>query len=61
MSTFKKSKTKSVTNEQKQAMIDYLSNHPELSRGKFTNNFTHLTASKQWIELGETLNAMIGP
>jgi len=61
MATFKRSKSQSVTNEQKQAIIDYLSSHPELSRGKFSNSCTHLTASKQWIELGETLDTMIGP
>lgn len=61
MATFKRSKSQSVTNEQKQAIIEYLSSHPELSRGKFSNSFTHSSASKQWIELGETLNTMIGP
>ncbi|KAF0750606.1 Uncharacterized protein FWK35_00023634, partial [Aphis craccivora] len=61
MATTKRPKSQSVTNEQKQAMVDYLSSHPELSRGIFTNNFTHSTAFKQWMELGETLNTMIGP
>ena len=60
MVTFKKPKSQSVTNEQKQAIIYYLGSHPEFTKGKFTNSFTHSIASKQWNKLGETLNAMTG-
>jgi len=43
MATSKRPKSQSVTNKQKQTMADYLSSHSELSKGKFTHNFTHST------------------
>lgn len=61
MTTIKKTKSHSVTCEQKKVMVDFLNSHKELMRGKFTQNFTHSVAAKQWAELRELLNMMIGP
>jgi len=56
MSIEKSNKCKSVTNDQKAAMIDFLKNHDELKRG----NFRQLLP-KQWEALSAILNSIPGP
>lgn len=57
----KRKKSKSVTDGQKSAMIDFLQNHPELYKGKHTASYTQVIATQQWQELTGILNAIPGP
>jgi len=62
MSTNEKQiKSKSVTNDQKAAMVDFLKIHEDLSKGKHTSTFTQSVAKQQWEELSGILNSIPGP
>lgn len=61
MSTDKRQKGKSVTNDQKAAMVDFFKCHPNLYKGKHTVKFTQAIATQQWEELSAILNSIPGP
>jgi len=61
MSIEKKNKCKSVTSDQKAAMIDFLKNHDELAKGKHSSTFTQAIAKNLWEELSRILNSIPGP
>lgn len=47
-----------VNRLQKAAMIDFLKNHDELSKGKHSSTFIQVIAKQQWEELLATLNSI---
>lgn len=61
MSSEKRKKSHSVTNDQKTAMVEFLSSHSDLLKGKHTATFTQNIAAQQWQELTNILNAIPGP
>ncbi|XP_050065583.1 uncharacterized protein LOC126554567 [Aphis gossypii] len=61
MSVEKRFKSKSVTNDQKSAMVDFMKNHEELAKGKHSSTFTQAIARQQWEELSGVLNSIPGP
>lgn len=60
MTTEKKIKGKSVTLAQKECLVDFMETHRELTKGKFSTNFTHKTAQNLWQKITLDLNSMIG-
>lgn len=56
----KKPKGKSVTVCQKETIVDFMKIHPELSKGKFTQNFTKKKSHELWNELTKSLHALVG-
>ncbi|XP_025198804.1 uncharacterized protein LOC112599981 [Melanaphis sacchari] len=56
----KKYKGKSVSAEQKIALVEFMEAHPELQKGKFSPNFTHKQANYLWNDISLELNTMIG-
>lgn len=60
MNTEKKIKGKSVTQAQKECLVDFMQTHPELSKGKFSSNFTHKNAQQLWQKITLDLNSLIG-
>lgn len=61
MSPDKNKESKSVTDDQKAAMIDFLRSHDDLLKGKQSQTFTQAVAKQQWEELTEVLNSILGP
>lgn len=61
MSSEKRKKGHSVTNDQKMAMVDFLNNHSELLKGKHSATFTQSIAAQQWQQLTTILNSIPGP
>jgi len=60
MSTEKKIKGKSVTLAQKECLVDFMETNKELTKGKFSTNFTHKNAQHLWQKITLELNSMIG-
>ncbi|XP_022161569.1 uncharacterized protein LOC111027486 [Myzus persicae] len=56
----KKSKGKSCTTSQKEAIVDFIKLHPELNKGKFTQNFTKKHSQALWQELAKHLHTLVG-
>jgi len=56
-----KQKSKSVTYEQKQLLIDFVHKHPKLSTKKFGLTFTMKSAQSLWGSITKILNSTIGP
>lgn len=56
----KKTKGKSASLEQKDALVEFMVAHPELQKGKFGPNFTHKQANALWNEVAQELNSIIG-
>lgn len=56
----KKFKGKSVTFEQKQALVLFMQEHPELHKGKFSPSFTHKNCKDLWTQIGNELNSIVG-
>lgn len=61
MSVEKENKSKSVTNDQKSAIVDFLKSHEELAKDKHFSTFTQAIAKQQWEELMGILNSIPGP
>ena len=53
-------KRKNMCPTQREHLIDFLEEHPELKNGKFSASFTYKDASKLWMLLADTLNAIPG-
>ena len=51
---------KSITPSQK-ALVEFVENHPDLRKGKFSIHFTAATANKLWVECQIMLNSIPGP
>ncbi|CAG9764637.1 unnamed protein product [Ceutorhynchus assimilis] len=49
---------KHITAEQKSNLVDFLKDHPQMYRGKFTPTYTHAHSKALWTELGNELNAL---
>ncbi|CAI6353584.1 unnamed protein product [Macrosiphum euphorbiae] len=56
-----KKKSKSVTYEQKQLLIDFVHKHPKLNTKKFGPSFTMKDSQLLWQNISKTLNETIGP
>lgn len=56
----KKNKGRSVTNAQKEALVEFMENNTDLKRGKFTSSFTHKKAQRLWEQITQLLNSMVG-
>ena len=56
-----KKKSKSVTYEQKQLLIDFVHKHPKLNTKKFGPSFTMKDSQLLWQNITSTLNQTIGP
>lgn len=56
----KKNKGRSVTNAQKEALVEFMENNMDLKRGKFTSSFTHKKAQHLWEQITQLLNSMVG-
>jgi hypothetical protein len=56
-----KKKSKSVTYEQKQLLIDFVHKHNKLNTKKFSPSFTMKNAQMLWQEITDTLNNVVGP
>jgi len=56
----KKSKGKSCTTSQKEAIVYFIKQHPELNKGKFTQNFTKKHSQALWQELAKHLHTLVG-
>ncbi|KAL5239118.1 hypothetical protein ACI65C_006528 [Semiaphis heraclei] len=56
-----KKKSKSVTYEQKQLLIDFVHKHPKLNTKKFGPSFTMKDSQLLWQNITNTLNQTIGP
>ncbi|CAI6352410.1 unnamed protein product [Macrosiphum euphorbiae] len=52
---------KSITPAQKEALVEFMENHPDLRKGKFSINFTTAIAKKMWVECQTMLNSIPGP
>ncbi|KAL5241364.1 hypothetical protein ACI65C_008774 [Semiaphis heraclei] len=52
---------KSFTPLQKEALVEFMENHPDLRKGKFSINFTTATAKKLWVKYQIMLNSIPGP
>ncbi|XP_050065903.1 uncharacterized protein LOC126554963 [Aphis gossypii] len=52
---------KSMTPSQKEALVEFMENHPDLRKGKFSINFTTAIAKKMWVECQTMLNSIPGP
>lgn len=61
MASQKKIKSKSVTSEQKQLLISFVTKYPELNTKKFSSKFTYKDAQRLWEEITDVLNNSIGP
>lgn len=57
----KKSNSKSVTDEQKQLLIDFVQKHPKLCTKKFGPSFTKKNAQSLWLTITKMLNNLVGP
>lgn len=51
----------SITSDQKEALVEFMENHPDLRKGKFSINFTTAIAKSQWEECRILLNSIPGP
>lgn len=49
-----------LTNDQKETLLEFIKQHPQLQTGKFTRSFTVSTAHKLWCEAADILNAIPG-
>lgn len=49
-----------ITKEQKQILINYIEQHPELKSGKFTQSFTVKEGQSLWLKVTGQLNAAPG-
>ncbi|XP_050547931.1 uncharacterized protein LOC126909537 isoform X2 [Daktulosphaira vitifoliae] len=56
-----KKKSKSVTYEQKQLLIDFVHKHPKLNSKKFGPSFTMKDAQLLWQNITKNLNETVGP
>jgi len=56
-----KKKSKSVTYEQKQLLIDFVHKHTKLNTKKFGPSFTMKDSQLLWQNITNTLNQTIGP
>lgn len=59
-SNTKKFKGKSVTLAQKQALVSFVQEHPELQKGKFSPSFTFKHSKDLWQKIGDELNSIVG-
>jgi len=53
----------SITSDQKKALVEFMENHPDLRKGKFSINFTTAIAKSQWEDCRKLLpvNSIPGP
>lgn len=49
-----------ISSEQKKEMVEYMERHPNLQKGKFSNDFTYKKAQLLWEGLAKSLNALPG-
>ena len=49
-----------ITDLQKQALVEYLKQNPNLLSGKFSNEFSQKVAAQKWEEITDILNSMNG-
>jgi len=56
----KKSKGKSVSFAQKEALISFMQSHPELHKGKFSSTFTSKKSKVLWQQIANELNSIVG-
>ncbi|CAI6354513.1 unnamed protein product [Macrosiphum euphorbiae] len=56
----KKFKGKSVTFEQKQTLVSFKQEHPELHKGKFSPSFTSKHSKDLWTQISNELNSIVG-
>ncbi|KAL5239456.1 hypothetical protein ACI65C_006866 [Semiaphis heraclei] len=54
-------KSLSITSDQKEALVEFMKNQPDLRKGKFSINFTTAIAKSQWEECRILLNSIPGP
>ncbi|XP_071651737.1 uncharacterized protein [Temnothorax longispinosus] len=56
----KKKRSGNISEEQRNLLTEYMTNHPNLVSGKFSKTFTVDHAAKLWQEIAEILNACNG-
>lgn len=56
----KKNKSNPVTAKQREILVDFISNRPEMYTGKFTPSYTKDKMKKYWSELTNILNSVPG-
>jgi len=55
------SKRSSITSDQKEALVEFMENHPDLRKGKLSINVTTAIAKTQWEDCCKLLNSIPGP
>ncbi|KAL4121571.1 hypothetical protein QTP88_014058 [Uroleucon formosanum] len=55
------SKRLSITSDQKEALVEFMENHPDLRKGKFSINFAIAIAEIQWKDCCKLLNSIPEP
>lgn len=53
----KTSRTANASTEQKQFLLEFVKQNPQLISGKFSVNFTQNDAKRQWEDAAKTLNS----
>lgn len=56
----RKKRSGNITNEQRSLLIEYMKNHPQLMKGKFSSSFTWKDSIQLWNDIAQILNAVNG-
>lgn len=56
----KRKRAANITNEQRTLLIEYMTKHPKLTKGKFSSSFTLKDSIHLWNEISDILNSVNG-